>query len=55
MQFKVTFTIHEILLLLGEWFFNLLCMLESPGELFLEIHRGYDLTGLKWDGPNDLA
>lgn len=56
MQFKVTFTVHEILLLLGEcFFFNILCTLESPGELFLETHRGYDLTGLKWDGPNDLA
>lgn len=55
MQFKVTFTVHEILLLLGECLFNILCMLESPGELLLEIHRGYDLTGLKWDGPNDLT
>lgn len=37
------------------FFFNILCTLESPRELFLETHRGYDLTGLKWDGPNDLA
>lgn len=42
-------TVHEILLLLGESFFNIL--LKSPGELFLEMQRGSDLTGLKWDGP----
>lgn len=37
-QFKVTFIVKEILPFLGEWFVNTLCILESPGELFLKTH-----------------
>ena len=38
MQFKVTFTVKEILPLQGECFFNTLFTLESPGELFLKMY-----------------